>query len=83
MMDISVNACAGCHRTLEPEDQVVMVVPFAERGPVVRMGDELLFHEACEPHHAGLRVVGRGNQREVVEGVQRAYHPDSVDAGPV
>ena len=78
-MDTALWGCAGCQRAFAADDAVVLVVPFVERGSVVRMGDELVFHEACEPHHAGLRVVGRGNHGEILEGF-RGDHSDVIDA---
>jgi len=78
-MDAQLLACARCYRRFHPGDPVVMAVPFVEQGPVVRMGDELLFHETCEPLPAGLRAVGRGTQWEIVEGLRRSYHPDVIE----
>jgi hypothetical protein len=82
MMDIPLFACARCGVAFAPDDTVVLVVPFAERGPVVRMGDELLYHVACEPSRAGLRAVGRGTHGDIVAGLRQAYHPDVVDSDP-
>jgi len=82
MIDTALLICARCHLAFAPDDAVVLVVPFAERGPVIRMGEELVVHEACERLPAGLRVVGRGTHRVIVEGVRRAYHPHAFGGGP-
>jgi hypothetical protein len=83
MDDTTLPVCARCFLAFQPSDTVVLAVPFADRGPVVRMGDELLFHEACADLPAGLREIGRGMHQDVTDGLRRAYHPDVIDPAPV
>ena len=70
MMDIGgLLACTGCSRSFQPDDEVIVTVPYREQGVLVVMGDELLLHSACEPLPAGHREIGRGRYHAVLEGI--------------
>ena len=79
MMDIqALLVCGRCQRPFERHEQVVMAVPFRERGSRVLMGDESLFHEACGPIPRGMREVGRGRYDEVIDGIRSGPHSEGV-----
>ena len=71
--------CIACGRPLAPDDQVVMAVPYRERGELVVMGDELLVHEACGPLPDGVREVGRGRFDQIIEGIRSGPRPEDAE----